>query len=36
MLITFTVLAVLGLIIGVTAYACRNSDGQLTDGRTSL
>jgi hypothetical protein len=30
------VLVVLGAIIAVTAYACRNRDGQLPDDQTSL
>jgi len=32
----FVMLTVLGLIIGVTAYACRNLDGQLPNDWTSL
>ena len=30
------ILGVLGLVIGLTAYACRNQDGKLPDDRTSL
>jgi hypothetical protein len=32
----FTVLVVLGLIIGMTAYVCRNCDGQIPDDQISL
>jgi hypothetical protein len=32
----FVVLLVLGVIIAVTAYACRDCDGQMSDDQVSL